>query len=158
MQRWSGVETRALREARRMSIREFAEYLGVSERAVSKWEARGDQISPRPDTQAMLDTALEQAGADVHGRFKLLINSGSVSGAVEPGSSDPAASPDTDGPVLVRHPADGKTMALVAAGVSRATVMGPPVCHELGTGSGSGRGPCGDGGLPAGGGQLSGRA
>jgi DNA-binding transcriptional regulator YiaG len=36
---WSGREVRALREARRMSVREFAAHLGVSDRMVSKWEA-----------------------------------------------------------------------------------------------------------------------
>lgn len=97
-----------------MSIREFAEYLGVSERAVSKWEARGDQISPRPDTQAMLDTTLEQASSDAQRRFELLV-----------GHRDQASANATEGPavaeppipVLVRHPVDGKMMALVPAGV-----------------------------------------
>ncbi|MGH3941218.1 MAG: helix-turn-helix domain-containing protein [Pseudonocardiaceae bacterium] len=42
--RWSGAEARALREAKRMSIREFAEHLGVSERMISKWEEGADRI------------------------------------------------------------------------------------------------------------------
>ena len=41
---WSGIEARALREARRMSIREFAHHIGVSERMISKWEAVDDGL------------------------------------------------------------------------------------------------------------------
>jgi transcriptional regulator with XRE-family HTH domain len=36
---WTGVESRALREALRLSVREFAARLGVSDRMVSKWGA-----------------------------------------------------------------------------------------------------------------------
>ena len=54
---WSGREVRALREARRMSVREFAAHLGISDRMVSKWEAGGDTIRPRPLNQAALDTS-----------------------------------------------------------------------------------------------------
>jgi DNA-binding XRE family transcriptional regulator len=39
VQSWSGVEIRALREAKRMSLRDFAAHLGVSERMISRWEA-----------------------------------------------------------------------------------------------------------------------
>ena len=59
IRKWTGREARALREALRMSIRDFAARLGVSERAVSKWEAGGAAMTPRPDSQALLDTTLE---------------------------------------------------------------------------------------------------
>ncbi|MGH3930446.1 MAG: helix-turn-helix domain-containing protein [Pseudonocardiaceae bacterium] len=59
MQQWSGREARVLRAAWRMSVRAFAAHLGVCPRTVSKWEAGGEQLIPLPDTQAMLDTALE---------------------------------------------------------------------------------------------------
>lgn len=49
---WSGLEIRALREARRMSQRDFAAHLGVSERMVAKWESGGDKINPRPVNQS----------------------------------------------------------------------------------------------------------
>jgi DNA-binding transcriptional regulator YiaG len=49
--RWTGREVRALREARRMSVREFAAHLGVSDRMVSKWEAGGPGLRPRPVNQ-----------------------------------------------------------------------------------------------------------
>ncbi|MEU5912891.1 helix-turn-helix domain-containing protein [Micromonospora sp. NPDC047527] len=69
VQAWTGCETRALRQALRMSIREFAENLGVSERTVSKWEAGRDAVHPRPEMQAALDTVLSRAGSEVVDRF-----------------------------------------------------------------------------------------
>ena len=73
IQKWTGREARALREALRMSIRDFAGRLGVSDRAVSKWEAGGTAMTPRPDSQALLDTTLETASPDARARFELLI-------------------------------------------------------------------------------------
>ena len=91
-----------------MSVREFAAHLGVSDRTVSKWEAGGAQVTPRPDMQAALDTALQRCTDDVHVRFELLIDGTGTTGQ---------APAEPTGPVLVRHPGDGKTMALVPAGV-----------------------------------------
>lgn len=45
VQRWSGKEIRALREAKRMSIRGFAAHLGVS--AGRRIAARGDAGTPQ---------------------------------------------------------------------------------------------------------------
>ena len=59
--RWTGAETKALRQAMRLSIRAFAAHLGVDARTVNKWEARGSTITLRPDTQALMDTALSRA-------------------------------------------------------------------------------------------------
>ena len=55
---WSGREIRALRDAKRMSIRQFAGHLGVGERLISKWEAGGEKLHPRPINQEALDTCL----------------------------------------------------------------------------------------------------
>lgn len=66
---WTGQEARALRAARRMSIRGFAEYLGVNERVVSNWEARGTTITPRPVNQQALDTCLSEASHEERSRF-----------------------------------------------------------------------------------------
>jgi WD40 repeat protein len=52
-----------------MSVRGFAAYLGVSPRTVSKWEAGGSSFVPGPDSQALLDTALERASDDAKERF-----------------------------------------------------------------------------------------
>lgn len=67
-----------MREARRMTLREFAAHLGVSDRMVSKWEAGRERICPRPVNQAALDTSLARAGIDVQERFSLLVGVGDV--------------------------------------------------------------------------------
>jgi transcriptional regulator with XRE-family HTH domain len=69
---WTGHEARALRRALRLSVRAFAGHLGVAVRTVAKWEAAGAAISPRPDSQAILDTALERADDAAKARFALL--------------------------------------------------------------------------------------
>lgn len=71
---WTGLEARALRLALRLSVRGFADHLGVAVRTVSKWEKLLTDTEPRPDTQAILDTALGRADAAVHLRFKTLLS------------------------------------------------------------------------------------
>jgi transcriptional regulator with XRE-family HTH domain len=68
--RWSGRETRQLRRALRLTVRDFAEDLGISPRTVSKWEAGGAAHEPRPELQAALDTALARATDDERARFE----------------------------------------------------------------------------------------
>lgn len=70
VQLWTGREARALRGALRLSVRAFAEHLGVAPRTVSKWERLGNSIRPYPDTQAILDTALERASTEARARFR----------------------------------------------------------------------------------------
>jgi uncharacterized SAM-binding protein YcdF (DUF218 family)/transcriptional regulator with XRE-family HTH domain len=71
--RWTGHEAKALRRALRLSVRAFAEDLGVAVRTVTKWESFGTATTPRPVMQAALDTALARAGADAKLRFELLL-------------------------------------------------------------------------------------
>jgi hypothetical protein len=52
-----------------MTQRQFAEHLGVSDRVVAKWESGGADYVPRPETQALLDTALARASDDERDRF-----------------------------------------------------------------------------------------
>jgi tetratricopeptide (TPR) repeat protein len=59
-------------------VRAFADHLGVAVRTVTKWESLGAETSPRPDTQAILDTALSRADADAKLRFELLLTDGST--------------------------------------------------------------------------------
>ena len=73
---WTGREARALRGALRLSVRAFAEHLGVAPRTVSKWERLGEATRPHPDTQAILDTALARADTDVQIRFQMLLADG----------------------------------------------------------------------------------
>ncbi|MGH8574366.1 MAG: hypothetical protein ACREX8_17580, partial [Gammaproteobacteria bacterium] len=60
----------------RLSIRAFAAHLGVGARTVNKWEARGSTITLRPDTQALMDTALDRAPDEVQTRFAQTLDSG----------------------------------------------------------------------------------
>lgn len=69
VRKWSGREARLLRDALRMSLRDFAAYLGVSDRTVSNWEGGGASYQPRSESQAVLDTALSRASEDVKARF-----------------------------------------------------------------------------------------
>lgn len=73
VRRWSGHEARTLRRASRMSIRGFADHLGVAARTVSKWEERGAATFPLPDTQSILDMALHRADDSTKRRFELLL-------------------------------------------------------------------------------------
>ena len=79
--RWTGVEVRGLRVALRHGVRSFADYLGVSDRMVSKWEAGGAMITPRPVNQAALDVALGRADPAAARRFVALLHAAGV-GAV----------------------------------------------------------------------------
>lgn len=67
--RWTGREAKLLREALRLSVRDFAARLGVGVRTVNKWEARQTDITPLPHMQEVLDTALARASDDVKARF-----------------------------------------------------------------------------------------
>ncbi|MEV7502038.1 hypothetical protein [Streptomyces sp. NPDC093018] len=71
---WTGLETRALRLALRLSVRAFAEHLGVAVATVSKWESKRAATEPRPDTQAILDTALARADASAQLRFETILS------------------------------------------------------------------------------------
>lgn len=105
---WTGKEIRALREARRMSVRAFAAHLGVSDRMVSKWESSGDTVRPRSLNQAALDTSLASCNAETRARFERLAGGTTVHiEGVHPGGSVRH---------LVRHPIDGKLMTLIESG------------------------------------------
>ena len=71
---WTGLEAKALRLALRLSVRAFAEQLGLAVATVSKWEAKLTETMPRPDTQAILDTTLGRADASVHLRFTTFLS------------------------------------------------------------------------------------
>lgn len=115
VQKWTGRETRALREAMRLSVRRFAASLGVSDRAVSKWEAGAGEAVPGPDSQKMLDGMLAGASAEDRARFEM--NLGIPSAVALPGHPPATESGDGGGlPRQVTHPADGREMVLVDDG------------------------------------------
>ncbi len=80
--RWTGREARALRQARRMSVRAFAAHLGVAVASVANWEQRGTAIRLRHDTQEILDRDLLSASDDVRTRFEADLGGVAVVGAL----------------------------------------------------------------------------
>lgn len=84
-----------------MSIREFAAHLGVHERLVSKWEAGGDRVHPRPVNQAALDTCLARSDEVERSRFAALTGPASGSGSrAAPGPPPVRGSYSTDAELL----------------------------------------------------------
>ncbi|WP_331731280.1 hypothetical protein [Streptomyces sp. NBC_00073] len=82
---WTGLEAKALRLALRLSVRAFAGHLGVGQGTVSKWEKLLAATTPRPDTQAILDTALARADAAAHLRFETFLSEAGRPGAAAEG-------------------------------------------------------------------------
>jgi DNA-binding transcriptional regulator YiaG len=106
---WTGADVRALRDARRMTLKDFAAHLGVHERLVSKWEAGGTRVTPRPVNQAALDTSLSRLDASECARFI---------GSVEPEAVGEAREVDAVvRPTYIRHPVDGKLVTWIPDGV-----------------------------------------
>ncbi|MGN2636427.1 helix-turn-helix domain-containing protein [Nocardia takedensis] len=71
--RWTGVETRALREAMQMSVADFAKELKVSVRCIEMWELRGAKARLRASSQRLLDQALSEARDYVVARLAHLL-------------------------------------------------------------------------------------
>ncbi|MFI6575318.1 NB-ARC domain-containing protein [Nocardiopsis sp. NPDC050513] len=128
VQRWTGREARALRRAMRKSVRGFASYLGVSDRTVSNWESRGEAIELVPDSQALLDTALERSGTEVQQRFWSTVGDPKPAPAATSDSYFPIPIPE---PGLVHRSADFEGLVSVlreasaAEGIATAAVCGP---------------------------------
>ncbi|MGF6884927.1 formylglycine-generating enzyme required for sulfatase activity [Nocardia sp. GAS34] len=108
---WTGVEVRSLRQARRMSLVDFAAHLGVDTRLISKWEAGGATLQPRPMNQAALDTSLSRLSAEESVRFAGLVSPDAL-GEAHDADAD-AALPST----RLRHPVDGKWITWIPEGV-----------------------------------------
>jgi hypothetical protein len=56
----------------RLSVRGFAEHLGVAAATVARWEDRRRPSPPRLAMRAVLDDALRLADPDVRTRFRLI--------------------------------------------------------------------------------------
>jgi DNA-binding XRE family transcriptional regulator len=91
VQRWTGRETRLLRHALRLTVRDFAEDLGVAPRTVTKWESGGDKHRPRPELQRALDTMHARAPDADRERFAEA-RAGSTGRQVVPPGRGPGAS------------------------------------------------------------------
>jgi hypothetical protein len=108
-----------------MSVREFARHLGVSDRMVSKWEAGGEAIRPRPLNQAALDTSLALASPEIKSRFTHIAVGHEVR---PPHQRQPLPTDLPEGPRHVaRHPIDGKLMTMVDSGPHHPTPDRDPV-------------------------------
>ncbi|MFC3499650.1 hypothetical protein ACFOOK_01370 [Micromonospora krabiensis] len=93
---WTGQDANALRNALRMSVTAFAEHLGAARRTVAKWSSQGDNVLPRADMQAALDTVLARATPEVRERFEALRAVGTSGAAVGAARPDGGAYADTD--------------------------------------------------------------
>jgi|GEM_PF-1696666 len=100
-----------------MSIREFAAHLGVHERLVSKWEAGGIRVHPRPVNQAALDTSLARSDDVVRARFAAMID--------QPLIDRPAPEFDAhhDNSARTQYSSDAELLALVDAGAMRGDAL-----------------------------------
>ncbi|MFX0593495.1 hypothetical protein [Melissospora conviva] len=129
---WTGQDANALRKALRMSMTAFAEHLGAARRTVAKWSSQGDEVLPRTDMQAALDTVLARATPEVRERFEALRTvgtSGAFVGAARPDASAHADTGDdgdsdsgSDGDVRRRDLLRG-TAAVVAAAPNVAPLL-----------------------------------
>src|SRR5262249_34711198 len=72
-----------------MTVRGFAEYLGVAPRTVAKWEARREGVQPLPETQSILDAALRRAPEEARDRFDALVARQAQAASYEPRAADP---------------------------------------------------------------------
>jgi Helix-turn-helix domain len=124
VEHWTGAEVRLLRHARRMSVRQFARHLGVSDRMISKWEAGGAGIRPRPVNQAALDQSLRQCTPFERNRFD-----GAIQGMPE--DSRRPRSPIRWSLIVDLPPEDVDLAATIAAAV-RTAVLGHEDAREVG--------------------------
>ncbi|MGY1941653.1 helix-turn-helix domain-containing protein [Nocardia gipuzkoensis] len=71
--RWTGLESKALREAMLLSIEKFAATTGIAARTVANWEHQGDSARLRPSSQQLLQTALAHAAPEVIARYAYVL-------------------------------------------------------------------------------------
>src|SRR5260370_2296875 len=80
---WSGREARALREAKRLSVRDFAASINLSHAAVSRWESRGAVARLRRETQLKLDAELVACSDEVRASFEDALREDAAPGRLE---------------------------------------------------------------------------
>jgi hypothetical protein len=93
---WTGRETAASRHALRLTVVGFGEHLGVGARTISKWEARRETITLKPDFQEIMDAALDLATAAQRARFQRFCEDPATEAAGAPLTPvDPPPDPET---------------------------------------------------------------
>ncbi|MGP3950980.1 helix-turn-helix domain-containing protein [Streptomyces sp. 7N604] len=104
VRKWTGWEADLLREAKKMSIRGFAGYLGVSESVVMQWKQRGATLIPVAESQQILDTALGRCSDAERAAFSELISATGPPGETAAGDGHPAGRiPDLPSGLVVRQ-------------------------------------------------------
>ncbi|MFI5534521.1 NB-ARC domain-containing protein [Kitasatospora sp. NPDC051853] len=126
VQRWTGKESRALREAKRLSVRNFANHLGIGSRTVSDWESPSNPKTISKVLQEALDSTLERCSPAEQERFWGAI--GGMPGApVTPGGFLPI--PNAEPTLVHRNDFDGLLSVLEEArstdGIATVAVVGP---------------------------------
>jgi len=79
---WNGQQACALQAALRMSNDTFASHLGIGVRTVASWHDK-PELTPRPEMQQVLDTALENATDSVKTRLAILLGESQVTAPVQ---------------------------------------------------------------------------
>ncbi|MFF3356732.1 formylglycine-generating enzyme family protein [Streptomyces sp. NPDC002917] len=105
----------------RLTQKEFASKIPVSDRMVRLWETGGEGVAPRPPKQGSLDTLLARAGTEAQERFALLIT---AKAAQERDERTELLLTQQDR--YVRHPGDGRPMVHVNEGIYLAGPDGRP--------------------------------
>ncbi|WP_216900933.1 helix-turn-helix domain-containing protein [Nocardia alni] len=103
-----------------MSIREFAAHLGVHERLVSKWEAGGTRVHPRPVNQAALDTSLARSDDVVRARFAAMIDQPLID---RPAPEFDAHAEQPEHSTRTQYSSDAELLALVDVGAMRGDAL-----------------------------------
>jgi formylglycine-generating enzyme required for sulfatase activity len=111
--RWTGREAACLRMALRLTLIDFSQRVGVTDRMVSKWEAGAESIAPRLGNQRALDTVLATASRDEQERFAAILTA-TAAAIPDPRTEALLMSDETDSRV---HPVDGKLMVLIGEGL-----------------------------------------
>ncbi|UNZ22316.1 SUMF1/EgtB/PvdO family nonheme iron enzyme [Streptomyces sp. 891-h] len=117
---WTGREAAALRKAKRLTLEEFADKIGVTARMVSNWEKHGRRVAPRPPNQAALDSMLDASSAAELGRFTVLCEQDDDSSGPDQTFVPEQTIAEATAALTaehVRHPGDGKPMTLIEQGV-----------------------------------------
>jgi hypothetical protein len=112
--KWTGIEIRALLKADRSTHAELAGYLGVTERQIERWVETDRNIAPRSVNQRALDTVLERATQDVKLRF--IQETMGLASVIYDDADAVLVAAAADHPVR-RHRIDGRPMTLIEQGV-----------------------------------------
>ncbi|MEU4385849.1 orotidine 5'-phosphate decarboxylase / HUMPS family protein [Promicromonospora sp. NPDC023805] len=131
---WTGREMKALRLARRLSQRQYAAHLGLSDVALSSAERKGTSVVLRMETQQILDTDFEQAPESVRERFWLLLDEAATTDLAAASAARTAAAtavpdwhlPDDVGTARLREfiESDSRVFVLCgAAGTGKSTLV-----------------------------------